>query len=117
MAKDCQLPQDLLENADRMARSLQQRGRLAQNKSKGARATIRRSIITQLGLCLQQLCHSTQSPPSDLRCELALIQANFIKDLDESLPFDSNYKDQEGEDEESEPDVAEFQSDYRMRDL
>ncbi|UZJ57056.1 hypothetical protein CBS101457_006376 [Exobasidium rhododendri] len=118
MARDCQLPTELLQDADQMARILQRRGRLAQSKSKGSKAIARRKTITALVKRLQEfnaLC-SSPSSPSELRCTLFAIQSSFIKDMHESLPFLEGSDDRKDAEDGDEFNVSEFRTDCNMRE-
>lgn len=114
IARDCQLPDDLLNEADRMARTLQQRSRLAESKSKGRKAVNRRVIVAELEQTLQKLSISPHSSNSALRRKLTFLQAAFIKDMNESLPSPSEEERSRQVSEELELDSSVFYSDYRM---
>ena len=86
LARDCHLPADILQDADRMARSLHQRGRLAENASNGAKAANRRALITQLCDELRRIEASNIVCAVTLRHKLASLQAAFVKTIEDNLP-------------------------------
>jgi DNA mismatch repair protein MSH4 len=115
MARDCQLPLEVLEEADRMARSLQQKTLLAQSQSKGTKTANRRAIVVELEKNLQDLCALDYMPASQFRKHLISLQANFVKDMDESLPIGTDCEvDYE---EERELESMELYTDYNMREI
>jgi DNA mismatch repair protein MSH4 len=120
LARGCQLPTDLLEEADKIARSLQESSRLAQNESVGARAATRRVMIRQLEMDLKSVLQSDQIGTTSLWQIMSAIQHNFMRRLDESLPTTMQQDcPEDGEDEEMEEstlDLKEFRFDHRNRE-
>jgi DNA mismatch repair protein MSH4 len=85
LARDCQMPSELIEDAERMAKDLVQRAHLTQMQSNGMQTASRRGAIIELQQQLQGLPASTFSAPSDLRAQLLSIQNAFISSIDDNL--------------------------------
>lgn len=113
LARDFHLPQDLLQEADRMAKSLVHKARVAQEHSTGTLTASRRNAILQLQQHLLTVYSKPHHSASVLRHQLDTIQQAFMEQIDENLPDASDCQ----EAGESIVDINELLSDYQMREV